>query len=1257
MDSRVYNADHELRLRRHIREILLPYARIHLTTDHVAFTEVVVEELLLLSLHFVPMADATSFLLPTEPFEVLIKFLDTLDLKPIEDERWSAPAEAIQYIKDHFSPPLARRELPSDRCWQEEGHAYERVVELCRPMSPVLLTNRARRETPKCGDRRARASVPRTESALSNFIGLACVPNEPIVDLPVPAVDDVLDLRFKLDASKCTETRSFLRSVLAPSGGKSRGSFDNTPNVDACLQWESPRRHLPRLDSPPLFPRVAQTSYPGEATRANTKPGGQTPFTVKHIAHFTSMKRAPIEFLESEDGNINGHHMEVVNGWVTYTISSPPPPSPHGSSSSEADELWEMSPPVTPATSIIAARIEEVEIPRVRKFGHKSKTNHHSIATGGTAELLTATKSPGSFITSLRSSVPVPMKRTPVQTPKPSTPRAEAMLRALPPLLLSSPAQSTLNSLLGQPPSALKGEDTNVSASVGEEGGGETDLDIAVATIYASAPHDPMFCILEEKLDEQEALLMDVPDLPPPTGHPKEPTYFLQVMENLVAPNEKAPVLQDGIGRRRGAGPTAFLRQVKGVKPLALELSWMPFKFGNSIPTNEEVARIGSTFRLDDETPEYVDETKDGDTREFLDLAVSPALPQVGQGDAMFHGCEELGASPIPKRDPRDPPFDYVLTKRERMKLSGISNFPGNDDEEDEGGSRKQENEITIQYQARADRLDQSEFLLGGNEGQTNTVDMLHQEPAYRNFHTHHVPMARFNDSGVDFSGPGRDEYPRSFQAPSDSPNIDFPPGPGLESDLSEEVDELEADKENIDQLSEDKENLDPRGDNIEERLLGRDHNDSGIRHLLAHDWDINMAPGLPNRNEPLDRPAPSFELLPFVSRTRSIGAVHTHQSLGRAYNSSSRRQRTLDNIHDTGSHFSDLAPTNGVGSTTVAKRRRLDDVVPASSRDLFSAFVELRNQVPASPITMHSEHRDITPSPKVPVVLENSPLRVTPDDVFDQHTVRLPEQWISATTTHRYLASMALIQKRALVRDLQDGACRAALVERYDLGGTDIVLDPDHGVLFIPLLALPAQLESVVDRISCESWRYPQLLIIFEAYPSTQSYRVGDAHNTRLVPYAYSPAVCKTIKKLRRILGIAEGCGTMNPRCTITWAFSNRVEESARFVRCFGEEACAKAFSVGNEVLWGEREWLEEEEREGESDLASVHGMNAFAAFVMLYERPLHDILDLSSEARMEEFGQLLGSERVSNVNAVIEKRMQEMAAIGAGSVIDCEY
>lgn len=109
----------------------------------------------------------------------------------------------------------------------------------------------------------------------------------------------------------------------------------------------------------------------------------------------------------------------------------------------------------------------------------------------------------------------------------------------------------------------------------------------------------------------------------------------------------------------------------------------------------------------------------------------------------------------------------------------------------------------------------------------------------------------------------------------------------------------------------------------------------------------------------------------------------------------------------------------------------------------------------------------------------------------------------------------------------------------------------------------------------------------------------------------------------MRRIVNIAEGCGTKDKRCSVTWAFANGIEEAARVVRCFGEEACVRALqgAAGESVLWGEREWLEEEETGGEADLMNVEGMNAFAAYVILYERTLEDVLDMSPESRMEEF------------------------------------
>jgi hypothetical protein len=48
------------------------------------------------------------------------------------------------------------------------------------------------------------------------------------------------------------------------------------------------------------------------------------------------------------------------------------------------------------------------------------------------------------------------------------------------------------------------------------------------------------------------------------------------------------------------------------------------------------------------------------------------------------------------------------------------------------------------------------------------------------------------------------------------------------------------------------------------------------------------------------------------------------------------------------------------------------------------------------------------------------------------------------------------------------------------------------------------------------------------------------------------------------------------------------------------------------------------------ESDLASVEGMNHFAAAVVLCRATLQDLLDLDADVRIAEFGELVGVERM---------------------------
>jgi hypothetical protein len=82
----------------------------------------------------------------------------------------------------------------------------------------------------------------------------------------------------------------------------------------------------------------------------------------------------------------------------------------------------------------------------------------------------------------------------------------------------------------------------------------------------------------------------------------------------------------------------------------------------------------------------------------------------------------------------------------------------------------------------------------------------------------------------------------------------------------------------------------------------------------------------------------------------------------------------------------------------------------------------------------------------------------------------------------------MSVIQKHELVWELQSEACGVVLVEWHSLGSCDIVLNLDHAILFAPLLALPLQVEALSEHISAQSWRYSEILVIFEAYPSIRS-------------------------------------------------------------------------------------------------------------------------------------------------------------------------
>ncbi|KAJ7184316.1 hypothetical protein C8R46DRAFT_1063686 [Mycena filopes] len=314
-------------------------------------------------------------------------------------------------------------------------------------------------------------------------------------------------------------------------------------------------------------------------------------------------------------------------------------------------------------------------------------------------------------------------------------------------------------------------------------------------------------------------------------------------------------------------------------------------------------------------------------------------------------------------------------------------------------------------------------------------------------------------------------------------------------------------------------------------------------------------------------------------------------------------------------------------------------------------SFAKLR----AKKITAVSQP-DLTPASTendantIPTHLEE-PSRTIPDHVYDKNTLRLPTTWITPNTLHRYMVSMDLVQKQGLLRSLRSRSCSIDLVERDSLGGVDIILDPHTAIIYANLLVLPSACADLTLRIAQQSWLYARLLVIFDAYPASHSYQAKANSDAASELFAYSPPVLKALGKLRRDVGIAEGCGNKRRACVVQYAFADTVNEAALFTRYFGDFAEANDESGG--AIWGDRIWLDDDVPEGEQDLAAADGMNRFAAFLILCQIDLGEFLELSAEARVEQFGGFVGFERMDLLNQVIERRLRAMEASDETSVV----
>ncbi|KAH9929682.1 uncharacterized protein B0H18DRAFT_995724 [Fomitopsis serialis] len=359
------------------------------------------------------------------------------------------------------------------------------------------------------------------------------------------------------------------------------------------------------------------------------------------------------------------------------------------------------------------------------------------------------------------------------------------------------------------------------------------------------------------------------------------------------------------------------------------------------------------------------------------------------------------------------------------------------------------------------------------------------------------------------------------------------------------------------------------------------------------------------------DAPMTDNEVIPDLTGPNiSLGAPQTISRTSRAAAASARPSSDL-------AALGLRSATIGNGTSAMAPQ---DSANVSSARRFLAGFLALmgKKHVTVAPSSSPPAPSNINPLVQLggdtSASMDSSPL-VVPVELLDSDTLCLAESELQPAIMHRYMASVALLQKRVLVRGLLSHQCCIDLIEREDLGDADLILDVDTAVTFASLAALPSQIDAMLARLTRLSWRYSHTLVVFEAYPTR-------------------------FKKLRRDLSIAEACQTKKAGSAIRLAFATTVEEAASYARYYGDDAEARDTTQG--ALWGAREWLDFDEQEGEYDLAGVDGMNAFAASIILSQMRLDDFLDTGPEDRVQYFGPYVGHDRLVRFNEELQMRAQ---------------
>ncbi|KAG6849252.1 hypothetical protein H0H93_010001 [Arthromyces matolae] len=1216
----------------------------------------------LVSLEPVPEYDPTLLTLPSDPYTTLSHIHDFESLTPFQ-EKITTTQDALHLIKSTIAsskgPPRSERLSWSKDAWDGSDHRLDCVV-----------TRRALRKTPVVGRLGGvrRSSGKRTDNAgsyarllASQSVSLKTVSVEPITDRQVNE-NQVLDVLYSLKAEDHALMRAFLQSVATmcrprPATAKDIKKDFRRAYVPAGFVFNSETEPSPP-DSPPLtpiFPRNARFKLSGN--QGNQSGGGDAglPRSFAEIPRLVGAE--PQSRVLSWDDNllsgsgdeIAGASMVIVDGWQTFAVSSPSTVS--SIDDEQFDELADDLYPSSPDTSVVNAinfvedvensKLDEILIPKERCIGGNLGMPRESIDRARKAGGL------GAFL-------------SPLLHPSHANPSTSASLHPLWHEKMSRLAQAQpkvikLNKESRTAPSLADApEDSNSlrveTSAVSTVGGACCEQDDSeIRGLYVDLSHpgerrlgpplpreppDPKELIRTEPLyDEQPNVdkknelslhLMLVPTLAEPNANVRQNAH--SYADLLATPTENQAQKETNLSSAMSpVSPLQFMKTTKGLAPLRVALSWVPFTRTAPIPVHagllqNDIEGVEAHKDAVDVLLQMVSTENDTvnsnrfDDENFWRKCNDHNYCDLGDG---------LGDETVK--------IGLILTRKERKALSarengtsgmGTSNVPPVDmDRED--GENIEAQDVSIPRGSGLSEIAPSRPSDVWTRTYQRVDDDVDNRPTKR-------PRLSYDDSGIDLMLEQQD--------------VAFLDQHRDQGDL------FNANRMQDDRYSDLAQDLTVEPCGI--TMIGQD--------CASFDADALVLPADVTPAHERRTVLGSPQCLPDGFQHHSSETQNTYFDMLCDQNGLRYQQQDLNIATGHNLHPESRSYPGEASRVSHLVESVLERLVSREDKQAAEPFDEVSTEVSKLELASHAlgiqTFAQLRAKRITPAVLNVDPIEplvalaherisrpqdfTAPVEVYDNKTVRKPSCGLQPQAVHKYLASLDLLQKRVLVQSFASGECLVELVERSSLAGADLIIDPHTAVIFTCLLSLPAHAAMLIERLSQQSWRYQRILVVFEGYPESKSWKQHQKLNEPLPQLnAYTPPILKAIKRFRRDLNIQEGCGKKSSACDIWCAFADSVNEAATYARLFGDEA-ERADTTGG-ALWENRDWLDLDESEDEMDLVSLQGMNCFSAAVILCQMKLQAFLDMTPDERLELLGPLVGMDTMTICNMDIAQRI----------------